>query len=286
MLLLVVAAMGYVRRPETVDRLGRVFGLAPARPALSEPAAVVPAAAFDEASPAADPFVPLDAAWDEVKDNAPFRAKESPAWFAVLKAVGECSVDELAAASLGETTFAQLRTQPEAYRGRVVTLRGVVRQVARQQAPANDQGIESYDQLWLAPAGGGQWPLVVYVLGLPGGFPRGDELREPATIHAVFFKNWSYSYGDGLGLAPVAVAKSFAWSSPSAAASADDPAPQRLWPIVLGALAIAAAGVAYAARRTRRPRRAGHGSAIIDASLEAADVRERLERLAERESSS
>ncbi len=104
MLALVIAAMASLREPDTVARLGRVFGLksAPApRGANAEPAREA-GHRTDLAN--AEPVVRLGPVWDEVQDNAPFLAAEDDPWYSLISAVSDLSPDQLRQRSLGETT--------------------------------------------------------------------------------------------------------------------------------------------------------------------------------------
>ncbi|MCA9236425.1 MAG: hypothetical protein KDA44_13210 [Planctomycetales bacterium] len=285
MLALVIAAMGSLREPETVARLGQVFGLNHAAP-QDEASGDSRAAAAPAANLNAAPAVILNEAWDDVKDNAPFLDDETEAWFQLIGAVQGQSPEQLAKESVGGATYAQLRGQPDLYRGRVVTLRGTIQQAVEKRAPANDLGVERYYQLGLAPVGGGEWPLLVYALELPAGFPTGENLREPATIHAAFFKNWAYSYGDGVGLAPVSVTSTFAWT-PHATTSNKDKSDTAVEPHSSPWLAaglagiVAAVWIAWIARRTRRPPRSTTAATLPGAeSIDTVDVRDQLARLA------
>jgi hypothetical protein len=129
----------------------------------------------------------------------------------------------------------------------------------------NDFGITELHQLILAPRGGGQWPMVIYTIDLPVGFPRGDNLSEDVVVDGLFFKNWSFPYDGGMGLAPVLVTPTIAWSSAKggvvngvAPVKVADAAPATS-NLMVGAFLAGAGAVAFAvwaALQTRRPRRA------------------------------
>jgi hypothetical protein len=98
--------------------------------------------------------------------------------------------------------------------------------------------------------------MVMYVLELPVGFPRGDDIRANVTVDGLFFKNWSFPYEGGMGLAPVIVARSVQWQSPPAPRSR--PAePMDGHEVVVGVGVAAAAALVFMAwvvRQTHRPR--------------------------------
>ena len=115
--------------------------------------------------------------------------------------------DELKSSSLGEVTYVQLVDQPRAYRAKVVTVRGTVRQVTEQTPAENDIGLESYYRLVVQPSDGTVWPFFVYCLELPEDFAEEQDPAIDVTATGYFFKNLSYRWQDGLGIAPVILAK-------------------------------------------------------------------------------
>ncbi len=102
-----------------------------------------------------------------VRDNTYFRPEERNAWFDLFARLQTMDPSQLAEATVGEVTYAQLLQQPDVYRGQIVTLRGKVLREEVQQPAENILGIASYHRLWLRPQGGGQWPFVVFCLKLP-----------------------------------------------------------------------------------------------------------------------
>ncbi len=238
----VVVAMRQIRQPATVEKLDRLFQeLVP----TGELLLVARSEAFET-------HIDVSA----IEDNTYFRPEEQQAWFEMFARLQKTDAAELAAASVGELTYAQLLQQPNVYRGQVVTIRGTVLR-AEEQQPADDaQGIARYHRLWLRPRGGGQWPFVVYSLTLPEEFPRGDRLRADASVTGLYFKNWSYSYDDGLGLAPIVLAKSIDWRRPAVTAPRQPVTLQGVVWVATGAALFALVTVWSAVRKSvRRPRR-------------------------------
>jgi hypothetical protein len=248
MLGLVIMLMRQLERPEAAALLGRVFSDPP-------DAAAPRGGADDEAATPIKPAVERRAApWSAVVDHSSHRTAERDAWFSLFETVQTTPPDDLAARSVGEATYAQLVAQPDVYRAHVVRIRGRVLAEYVKRAPENKLGIDEYHQVFIAPRGGGEWPIVVYALELPEGFPRGADLDVPITQEALFFKSWSFSDGEKVGLAPVLVARTIDWR-PAAAAG---PAPRRTadrrgLAIGVGAAAIVAgAFVWWAMAHTRR----------------------------------
>ena len=116
----------------------------------------------------------------------------------------------------------------------------------------NSLGLAEYHQLVLAPIGGGDWPVMVYVRELPEGFPRGNGLTVDLTAVGLYFKNWSYPYDGGMGLAPVIVADTIDWR-PATAPVAPPLSTKGIWVGGAAALMAAIGFTSFVMRRTRRP---------------------------------
>lgn len=229
------------------------------------PAAPASGATRDDGRDAAPPpAADRTAAWDAVTDNAYFLPQEQAAWWSLWERAlasrdGPASPSAWPTSalptSLGEVSYVQLLQQPEAYRGQLVTVRGTAIRCEATRPAANALGLERLDRVWLAPAGGGEWPIVVYVADLEPEFPRGAAIRVPLTVDGYFFKVWSYAYDGGLGLAPALVAARWKWE-PSALRARRGLRSQPLaWGWLFGgALALAGGAVAWCVWATRRPR--------------------------------
>jgi hypothetical protein len=198
----------------------------------------------------------MDGPWAAVKDNALFTAAEHEAWFLLWDEARRLSRAELAAQANTELTYAQLVNQPDVYRAQPVRVRGRVLRESVKPAPKNSLGISKYHQLVLAPAGGGDWPIMIYCLELPAEFPRGDGLKEDLAMVGLFFKNWSYPYDGGIGLAPVLIAETIDWKPPSIQTALNRPPldSSTLW--IGGAVAASGAGIflIWVMSQTRRPK--------------------------------
>lgn len=191
-ILLVFAARAELRRPATHDRLGVLFG-SPAAPL---------------ASPSEPPPVVEGVAFDDVVDNTFFRDEEQAAWFGVLSELKQAD-DASLSANASPVAYAELASQPEAYRGRAVRVAGTVRRIESVAPAENDAGVETLHRVTLQPTGGGVWPITVYTLAAP---PE-DLLENRATAAGYFFKNQSYRWADGVGVTPIVLAKRLALSA-------------------------------------------------------------------------
>ena len=257
MLGVVILLMRQLQQPATVELLGRVFSPPPGKVSDVQPSEEQRNADAPLHDSTAKPLVNLeDDAWNVVKDNAIFSNAEREAWLRTLEAAKHSSSAELARHSVGDVTYAQLVDQPNVYRGRSVRVRGRVLEESRERPAENALGISEYHRLVLAPFGGGQWPIIVYCLELPAGFPRGRGLKEDLVVDGLFFKTWSYPYDGGMGLAPVLVTSTLQWTAPKVAAVLDEQ-PPTLTGLMIGGIAAGAAAalfVAWTVFQTRRRR--------------------------------
>ena len=157
----------------------------------------------------------------QIEDDTVFRPAEREIWFHWLADVQAAAPAELQKRSLGRIAYLQLFKQPDDYRGKVVTVKGLARLAYRRQAPANHLGIKEYYVYWIHPEGGPTSPIVVYALSAPPGFPaikdkdasggEGTKLREEVEVTGIFFKRWAYPGQDGTYTAPLVVAGVPTW---------------------------------------------------------------------------
>ena len=158
----------------------------------------------------------------DIRDNSVLQPEERTPWYRLMRKLRQgarAGHDESSRA----VTYAQLFSQPDVYRCRLVTLRGDVRLVERLPASANRLGIETTYRLWLRPDDGTNDPIVVYCLELPPGFPApprsseesgehaAREVDEPVELTGYFFKRWAYQSRQGLRLAPLVLSRSPKW---------------------------------------------------------------------------
>jgi hypothetical protein len=167
---------------------------------------------------------PLQQAMDrralaQVRDNAPFIPAEQEAWFRLIERLRAGDVTPVSAGQ-ERVTYLQLLDQPEIYRGKFVRIRGDVRKGYRVDAPENDSGVAHYHVLWLKPDDGTNAPIVLYVLGLPPGFPPladrtatggVTDLTETVDVGGAFFKRWAYRGARNLEIAPQLIVSEMTW---------------------------------------------------------------------------
>jgi hypothetical protein len=180
-----------------------------------------------------------------IRDNTVSRAAEKAVWFRWLTRLRDTAPDVLQRESLGPTGYLPLFKQPRDYRGKVVTVRGVIHLAYRVAAPKNRVGISHYYLCWLRPAGGPNSPIVVYSLELPPGFPPVKDkfeeggmtqMHEEVEFTGLFFKRWAYQTARDIQVAPLVLAKAPRWQPPVVAE-----APGPSWATLGAVLAVASA---------------------------------------------
>ncbi|MGI9457232.1 MAG: hypothetical protein ACR2NU_11770 [Aeoliella sp.] len=237
-LALVIVMMQVAQSPSTKRRLELLFGetMSEQRPApIADPAMGIATA---------DYFDGIDSALlDSVEDNTVFRDEESDAWFHLFEVARAADPEALKAASLGEVARAQLIGQPEFYRGRVVTIRGVVRRTEITNPAPNELGIDKLYRVILQPHQDARLPFTLYCIELPAGWTTESPQDTPIVLTGFFFKNWVYGNQVGVDLSPVIVANSM---TPIVQEVVESPEPSLppAWQLIALAAAFAGALVA------------------------------------------
>ncbi|WP_146118736.1 hypothetical protein [Blastopirellula marina] len=149
-----------------------------------------------------------------IEDNSPFRANGFEAWKQIRDRLRAASPSQLAEAEAPRVQFGQLFQQSDLYRGHLVTVSGTVRRCVK--VPPNKLDAESGEmwQLWMF-GGSDNFPMVIYCLDLPEGFPVADQMAERVSIKAVYFKKWVHPAKGGATTSPLLLAKSFDWQAPA-----------------------------------------------------------------------
>lgn len=250
-LVLIALMMQSVQSPQMEMRLAML---------LQEEGPPASSQTFAESRPAAEEWIErVDRELlKSINDDAPFRNDETGAWFHLWQLALESAPAELQQASEGPISYAQLMQQPDYYRGRVVTVRGIVHRIEQIPAAKNDLGIESIYLVWIQPGGTDRLPFQFCCLELPPGYSLG-EMTRPVRGHGIFFKNRVYQHGEGIDKCPVLIARTFQDLSPPTREAAEDSSPL-LFPTttLVVALAIAVVVVLFIWRSAFVPSPARH----------------------------
>lgn len=112
-------------------------------------------------------------------------------------------------------TFADLFRNPEPYHGKLVTLRGHVRQLDEMPADANPYGIERLYQAWLFDEHAQSNPVVIVCTTLdPRLIPEPETLLNHCRATGYFFKNMAYDGQRDLRFAPLLIAQKLEYFPP------------------------------------------------------------------------
>jgi hypothetical protein len=214
---------------------------------------------------APDPSSDDDGFLAAIQDDTPiFRPAEREAWFHQLARVRNVDAQELEHSALRNVAYLQLHKQPADYRGKVVSVKGAVRQAYRTPAPENELGVQEYCVYVLQPVGQPDALIFVYALDAPPGFPRlgvdsGDlrgKMREDVEVTGIFFKRCAYAARGGTYTAPVLIANAPRWTPPPMAIQPSDRFTMlEIGGAVVAALLLAACIAAVMWKRTSRSHR-------------------------------
>lgn len=169
--------------------------------------------AGDQGSATESPKWASDEALARVEDSSPFRGGDFEAWSQILDNLRETSLSQLTAREAPPVQYGQLFQQSDLYRGKLVTVSGIIRRCVKIPPSKLDPRAGNLWQLWLF-SGGETSPIVLYCLEIPDEFPVGPEIHQEVTVQAVYFKKWVYAAQGGTMTAPLLVARTVNWEAP------------------------------------------------------------------------
>ena len=158
-----------------------------------------------------------------IRDNTYFRTAEKEAWFTLIGLLQQTPANELADKSVGEVGYVQLVQQPNVYRGKVVNVRGTVRQVTLEKPAANELGVDSVLPACRAAERRRHLADLCVLPRSAGRFSAGRRRRSRCFSDRILLQELSYEWQDGLGLAPVVLVNEV--TRVDAAAAGDQAAP-------------------------------------------------------------
>jgi hypothetical protein len=183
-----------------------------------------------------------------VRDDMLLLSAESDAWYHLLAVLKDADEADLEGASQGRVGFVQLFEQAKEYRGHLVTIRGVVRSAKYESdIPKNSYDIDGYWIMCLSPAGSPTYPILVYSLDMPDGFPESVDMKEKVEFTGFSYKRKAYqAKGHGgageTRTAPLVLAKIGQWTPPAP----EETPKAKLWMVVVSVCgtALLAIGIA------------------------------------------
>jgi len=173
----------------------------------------------------------------KINENALFiRHAEGDAYWTVFGKLKETLQTDLERAALKDVSYTQLFSEPDFYRGRLVTLEGELLQLNKLPHHENPANIETVYEGWLRNADSGKNPYVFHCLDKPVRLMEGNKLSEKVTVTGYFFKRYQYPAQSGLTYAaPMLLAKRVSWFPVIQRKAAADP---RWVPLLLGGIAL------------------------------------------------
>jgi hypothetical protein len=107
--------------------------------------------------------------------------------------------------------FIDMFQYPEEYRGRPVSLHGVMRKLTKFDPGKNNRGINEAYEGWVYTDDSQSNPAVVIFLGKPDGLTVGGNLTEEVRLTGYFFKMYGYEAQDVARKAPLVLAGAVEW---------------------------------------------------------------------------
>jgi hypothetical protein len=107
--------------------------------------------------------------------------------------------------------FVDLFQNPDVYRGRPVSLHGVMRRLTKFDPGPNARGIQDAYEGWVYTDDSQSNPAVVIFLSKPDGLKVGGDLNEEVRLTGYFFKMYGYEAHDVARKAPLLLAGAVEW---------------------------------------------------------------------------
>ncbi len=220
-------------------------------------------------------------AFDQIKDGtAEIRDIELPAWIELMENLSRQSADETAGEqrSLGLIDMTQLMGQTSFYRGKIVTIEGVLLRVQKIPATETIAGRHHFFELWIAPPHQSVFPYCVHALELPAEFASiGWEpinTRRGIRVHGYLFKRRFYAAEDGSPAEAPLILTRLPFVEPSFErdTSVDITSwSMAAWGSIVGSIAVVVSGFTLFVWRSarRRSRLSGRNDQAVAATLNA-----------------
>jgi hypothetical protein len=141
-----------------------------------------------------------------VKDSSPLPTRwhenidEQYAFSRVLYRASQISAQAFRRGVRQDLTYSHVMEQPSRYRGQVIHVEGLLKQLRRYDPPlsAKQAGVVSLYEGWIFGSHYATQPWCVVFTELPRGLQLGDGLNVPVSADGYFFKRYSYrSRGSG-----------------------------------------------------------------------------------------
>lgn len=107
--------------------------------------------------------------------------------------------------------FIDMFQYPDAYRGRPVSIHGVMRRLTKIDPGKNNQGIGEAYEGWVFTDDSDGNPAVVVFLDKPEGLKVGGDIAEEVRLTGYFFKMYGYQAQESVRKAPLLLAGAVEW---------------------------------------------------------------------------
>ena len=134
--------------------------------------------------------------------------REQPAIQFVLDRVRSTSQQALNDAAEPDVAFTVLMVRPDDYRGRLLNLRGVLRQYGPLQGLELGDDDPPVFEAWILTRDGGNNPVRVLLTEPSPGIEPGKQLSTEVEVAGYFFKRYGYVTVDGDHVAPMLIGRS------------------------------------------------------------------------------
>lgn len=160
---------------------------------------------------ALSPEIPAQVLGGITDNTLGVRRAEAEAYHLMLARARDLPEEVMAAAARDDVAFTVLMLHSDAYRGKLITVRGDLRRLLPFPiAEENGQGIERLYEGWLLTPDSGTNPCRFLCTKLPPDAPQGESIDPiPVSVTGYFFKRYGYASTAGMHVAPTLLAKTF-----------------------------------------------------------------------------
>jgi hypothetical protein len=225
-----------------------------------------------------------------IEDNTlGIRSQEAKAFFAVLDHARRVPTSFLDQSASRDVLYVNLMSDPQEFRGTLVTVTGDLWRLHEFPAGNNQKGLTRLYEGWLFSADSGSNPYRIVATQLGAGLVPGPDLRVPVRVTGYFFKREGYRTSTGMHVAPTLLCKQIVrYRSPNAPPPTDGLAPLLLGAVVAIGLVLTVTILSFAWSDRYAERRSMATPSMLDrstaarmAEVDALSVEEQLRALSD-----
>lgn len=150
----------------------------------------------------------LPASWlESINDQAiGLRAEEADAYYRVLGHIFRLDDRYLDKHARKDILYVNLLRNPDQYRGKLMTIRGIARRISPIQVGENQYGIKQTHEAWVLTPDSGSDPWRFVASGIDPRLPVGEKVAVQIEVTGYFLKLYGYASQKGQHLAPLILA--------------------------------------------------------------------------------